>query len=157
RSSSSASQSACPDAPAATHQTKTKLAIAIRDAVRLVHAAHLVSPTFRSTQEVNMPATDDAVLLVLRVQAALEKALDDPKPGARMGLRLAADLLGQELRDHTYMVKTAHARETEAKERQQRAQLHRLRALEPLADRLAGACFDYAEAAEDRTMVRAQL
>jgi hypothetical protein len=48
-------------------------------------------------------------------------------------------------------------REAVERERQQRAETHRLRALEPLADKLAGVVFDHVEASAGRVLVRAQL
>jgi hypothetical protein len=47
------------------------------------------------------------------------------------------------------------ARLAQERERQQRAEAHRLKALEPLADRLAGVVFDVIE--RDRVVVRAHL
>jgi hypothetical protein len=48
-------------------------------------------------------------------------------------------------------------REAEERERQERAEAHRLRALEPLADRLAGVALDVAEASAGRVVIRAHL
>jgi hypothetical protein len=64
------------------------------------------------------------------------------------GQRVVVTLLG---------AKTAR-RDAEADlECRERAEAHRLRALPGLADRLAEACFTYAEHAEGRVMVRDQL
>jgi hypothetical protein len=52
--------------------------------------------------------------------------------------------------------KTAPARAAEAKERRQRAELHRIAALPALADKLAGVVFDEIERS-GRVLVRAQL
>jgi hypothetical protein len=60
-------------------------------------------------------------------------------------------------RERLLLEKTAPARAAEAEERRQRAEQHRIAALPALADKLAAACFDYAEHAEGRVMVRDQL
>jgi hypothetical protein len=60
-------------------------------------------------------------------------------------------------RDAINREKTARAREAEEEERRRRAETHRLRALAPLSERLAGVVFDYAEHAEGRVLVRDQL
>jgi hypothetical protein len=52
--------------------------------------------------------------------------------------------------------KAAPARRAAAAERQRRAEEHRLKALDPLSDRLAGVCFDEIER-QGRVTVRAQL
>jgi hypothetical protein len=61
-------------------------------------------------------------------------------------------------RDAVNREKTARAAgEAEEEERRRRAETHRLRALAPLSERLAGVVFDYAEHAEARVLVRDQL
>jgi hypothetical protein len=60
-------------------------------------------------------------------------------------------------RDALNREKTARAREAEEQERRRRAEAHRMRALGPLSERLAGVAFDYAEHAEGRVLVRDQL
>jgi hypothetical protein len=57
--------------------------------------------------------------------------------------------------EYIHKEKQEPLRRAQERERQERAEAHRLRALEPLADRLAGVMFDVVE--RDRVVIRAHL
>jgi hypothetical protein len=84
--------------------------------------------------------------------------MNEPTPSLAMNTArsLREDAQRSE-RERLLAEKTRPAREAAERERQMRAELHRLAALPGLADRLAAVCFDYAEHAEGRVMVRDQL
>jgi predicted phage tail protein len=69
------------------------------------------------------------------------------------------EIVARRLRDaeHARIMaeKTRPAREAAERERQMRAELHRIAALPELADALAGICFDVVE--RDRVVIRAHL
>jgi hypothetical protein len=71
-------------------------------------------------------------------------------------IRMATEKMREtEERERLLAEKTRPAREAAEAERRERAEQHRLRALEPLADRLAGVVFDVIE--RDRVVIRAHL